>query len=168
MLRLPLCLWELNLVLEMGKWFISVWGERKAQLASSTDASSIFQKAINFVCHSYNLTDFFLWLMMAIVNFARYMLLSISYRKLVSHSFTFFISHPQFISLLLIFFFSKFHQRKKKYRLILVHSFHSFLCASHAIKQLASVYNFESTIIQYFYPSLCSISEQKGRAERNI
>jgi hypothetical protein len=42
--------------------------ERESSACIHSTAWSIFQKAINFVCHSYNLTDFSLWLMMAIVE----------------------------------------------------------------------------------------------------
>lgn len=48
------------------KWFILGNVRGKSSLASAHQID--FSKAINFVCHSYNLTDFSLWLMMAIVD----------------------------------------------------------------------------------------------------
>lgn len=103
-----------------------------------------FSKAINFVCHSYNLTDFSLWLMMATVDLQDISILTIiPYR---SHSFA---SHNAV---------SFFLERARKYRLISASFTFSSLCASRML--LSKLY--KKIILAY------ALSREKERIARII
>lgn len=124
--------------METKKWFIwEVYARVKARLHPQID----FSKAINFVCHSYNLTDFSLWLMMATVDLQDINIITIiPYR---SYSFA---SHNASLFFL---------ERARKYRLISVHSFFSSLCASRTLLSKLCMKNL----------SLLMLSVEKGELE---
>lgn len=99
LLRLLLCLWERSKLSYRNEKMIYFLGKNSRKLACIRRSLIDFSKGNQFRVSFIQLNGFFLMIDDGHSRLARYMLLSISYRKLSSHSFTFYYIPPAIHSL---------------------------------------------------------------------